>query len=245
MWARMLSAGLVAISTVVISSPASAKPSVTEATITGPGIDGELTIERSDAATLWEYGISRADSITSPGSTPSDLEVGYLVTYTFRFRDDIRQDLYPYAQGGPVTYTPPHQELTGLFGERGYMRVTAGWYRSRTAGFLGYLVDHGLPERDPVAPVATADAAPDSALGAEGLWTTILVVLGGSTALFLVSVARRRASATHPLSRAVGEEWEGPERRGRSGRSRGVMTARGPPVSPVRHRDAPTRRSWC
>ena len=207
MWARVLSAGLVAISTVVISSPASAKPSVAEATIVGQGIDGEIVVARGDAATLWEYAISRADSITALGSTPSDLGVKYLVTYSFRFRDDIRQDLYPSAEGGPATYTPPRQELTGLFGEAGYMQVTPGWYQSSTPGFLGYLVDHGLPGRDPAVPVATAGAAPESAPAAEGSWTTILVVLGGSTALSLAALAtRRRGSATQPLSPSVGEE---------------------------------------
>ena len=207
MWARVLSAGLVAIWTVVISSPATAKPSIAEATIVGPEIDGEIVIARGDTATLWEYGINRADPINGLGSTPSDLGAEYLVTYGFRFRDDIRQDLYPYAEGGPVTYTPPRQALTGLFGERGYMRVTPGWFQSKTSGFVGYLVDHGLPGRNLAAPVATAATVPDSAPEAEGWWTTILVVLGGATALSLVKLSVRiRRSATQPLSPSVGEE---------------------------------------
>ncbi len=121
MGARLLFAGLVAISTLVVAGPASAKPSVAGARISGPGIDGEMTIGHGDAAALWEYGISRADSLKALGLTPSDLGVRYFVTYSFGFRDDIRQDLYPYAEDGPVTYTPPHQELTGLFGEAGYI----------------------------------------------------------------------------------------------------------------------------
>jgi hypothetical protein len=185
---RVLFAGLVAMLTMVISSPASAKPTLAEATITGPGIDGEIVIGREDAATLWTFGISRADSITALGSPPSDLGVRYLVTYRFRFRDDIRQDLYPYAEGGPVTYTSPRQGLTGLFGEAGYLRVTPGWYQRRSQGFVGYLVRHGVPEVDPVAP----DAAPDPAPWA--LWATILV-LGGATATSLVTLAVRRRTA--------------------------------------------------
>ncbi len=202
MGARVLFAGLVAISTVIIASPASAKPSIAEATIIGPGIEGEITIGRGDAATLWEYGISRADSLKALGLTPSDLGVRYFVTYSFGFRDDIRQDLYPYAEDGPVTYAPPHQELTGLFGEAGYMRVTPGWYKSSSSGFLGYLANHGVPERNPVAPVATGDAAPDMAPDAEGPWATTLVVLGGLTALSLVTLAvRRRMLAVSRVNR--------------------------------------------
>jgi hypothetical protein len=202
MGARVLFAGLVAISTVIIASPASGKPSIVEATIIGPGIDGEITIGRGDAATMWEYGISRAGSIEALGFTPSDLGGRYLLTYSFRFRDDIRQDLYPYAGGGPVTYTPPHQELTGLFGEAGYMRVTPGWYQSSSSGFLGYLVSHGLPEGNPVTPVATGDAASDTAPGAEGPWATTLVVLAGLTALSLIILAvRRRMLAVSRVNR--------------------------------------------
>lgn len=91
-----------------------------------------------------------------------------------------------------MTYTPPHQELTGLFGEGGYMRVTPGWYQPGSSGFLAYLLDHGLPEPASVAPVATGDAAPDPAPGAVGPWTTILLALGGATALALVTPAVRR-----------------------------------------------------
>ncbi len=192
MGVRVLFVALVAISTVVVAGPASAKPSVAEARIAGPGIDGEITIGRGDAATLWEYGIGRADSVKALGSTPSDLGVRYLVTYSFGFRDDIRQDMYPFAKGGPVTYTPPNQELTGLFGEAGYMRVTPGWYQSNSPGFLGFLVRHSVPERNPVAPIATGDATADTAQGAAGPWTTTLAVLGGLTALSLVTLAVRR-----------------------------------------------------
>lgn len=192
MGTRVLFAALVAISTVVISSPASAKPFVAEARIVGPGIDGGITIGRRHAGTLWKYGISRADSIPTLGLTPSDLEVRYVVTYGFRLRDDIRQGLYPYAEGGPVTYTPPHQELTGPFGDAGYMRVTPGRYRRSSPGFLAYLVGRGVPEREPVVPVSTGDAALDPAPGAEGPWTAILIVLGGVTALSPVIPAVRR-----------------------------------------------------
>jgi len=198
MRARVLFAGLVAISTVVIAGPASAKvESITEANITGPGLEGGLRIEAPDTEGLWESGIdvagglddTRADSVEQLGLTPADLGPRYLVTYRFEFSDDlIRQDLYPYAKGGPVTYTPPGQELT--VGVK--MQITAGWYQS-SLGFFHYLVDHGLPETNPVAPVATREPAPDTAPGAQTApWAGIVVVLVGLAALSLAALAARR-----------------------------------------------------
>ena len=198
MRARVLFAGLVAISTVVIAGSASAKvESITEANITGPGLEGGLRIEAPDTEGLWESGIdvagglddTRADSVEELGLTPADLGPRYLVTYRFDGGNDlIRQDLYPYAKGGPVTYTPPGQELTA--GVK--IPMLAGWYQS-SLGFFHYLVDHGLPETNPVAPVATREPAPDTAPGAQTApWAGIVVVLVGLAALSLVALAARR-----------------------------------------------------
>ncbi|MGH3116396.1 MAG: hypothetical protein ACRDQ2_04665 [Gaiellales bacterium] len=197
MRARVLFAGLVAISTVVIAGPASAKASIAEANITGPGLGGGLRIEALDTEGLWESGIdvagglddTRADSVEELGRTPADLGPRYLVTYRFDFSDVlIRQDLYPYAKGGPVTYTPPGQELTAGVN----MPITAGWYQS-SLGFFHYLVDHGLPETNPVASVATRERAPDTAPGAQTApWAGIVVVLVGLAALSLAALAGRR-----------------------------------------------------
>lgn len=126
------------------------------------------------------------------------------MTYRFGFRDDIRQDLYPYAEGGPVTYTPPHQKLTGLFGDAGYMRVTPGWYQSSSSGFFRYLVNRGLPERNPLAPVSAGDAAPGTAPKAQtGPWAAMtVVVLVGLAALSLATLAvRRRVLAVGRVNR--------------------------------------------
>lgn len=78
MRARVLFAGLVAISTVVIAGPASAKASIAEANITGPGLGGGLRIEAPDSEGLWESGIdvvgglddTRADSVESWDGLP-------------------------------------------------------------------------------------------------------------------------------------------------------------------------------
>lgn len=211
MRARVLFAGLVAISTVFIAGPASAKVSIAEANITGPGLDGGMRVEAPDTDGLWESGIdvagglddTRADSVEELGLTPADLGPGYLVTYRFEFSDDlIRQDMYPYAKGGPVTYAPPGQELTGLFGDAGNMPITAGWYQT-SLGFLRYLVDHGLPETNPVTRVTTRGPAPDTAPGAQTApWAGIVVVLVGAAALSLATlVVHRRVPAVRRVNR--------------------------------------------
>jgi hypothetical protein len=201
MRARLLFAGLVAISTVVVAGPASAKASLAEANITGPGLGVGMRIEAPETEGLWESGIdvasglddTRAESVEEFGLTRADLGPRYLVTYRFHGSDDlIRQDLYPYAKGGAVTYTPPGQELNvGI-----NMSITAGWYQS-SLGFFHYLVDHGLPEMNPVASVATRESAPDTAPGVRtARWSGIVVVLVGVAALSLAAlVVRRRVLA--------------------------------------------------
>jgi hypothetical protein len=196
MRARVLFAGLVAISTVAIAGPASAKVDIWTANISGPGLGGGLRIGAPDAEGLWESGIdvagglddTRAHSVEELGLTPADLGPKYRVTFRFGFPDDlIRQDLYPYAEGGPVTYTPPGQEVTAGVD----MSITAGWFRS-SPGFFRYLVDHGLPETDPLTRVATRERAPHTAPGAH---TTpgegVVVVLVGLAALSLAALAVR------------------------------------------------------
>lgn len=208
---RVLFTGVVLMSTVVIGSPASAKVSIAEATITGPGIGGEIRIGRRHTMSLWEYGIgpiggapndARADSVEALGLTPSDLGDRYLVTYRFDpgYRHGpIRQELYPYAEDGPVTFIPPHQKLTGLFGDRGLLQVIPGWQQSSSSGFLIYLGNHGLPETNSATSAAVGDAAIGTAAeGQTSPYTTAVVVLGGLTALSLAALAVRRRVSGRP-----------------------------------------------
>ena len=198
MRARVLFAGLVAISTVVIAGPALAKVDIAKATISGPGLEGKIRIQAPDTQGLWESGIdvagglddTRAGSVEELGPTPAKLGPRYRVTYWFFGDYRIRQDLYPYAKGGPVTYTPPGQRVAEEQPWGGV--ISAGWYQS-PPGFFHYLVDHGLPERNPVAPVAPGQAARDTAPGAQtSSWAGIVVILVGLAALSMAALAVRR-----------------------------------------------------
>ena len=197
MRARVQFSGLVAISTALIAGPpASAAADIAEASITGPGLEGGIRIEAPDTEGLWESGIdvvgglddTRADSVEELGLSPADLGLGYLVTYRFYGNDLIRQELYPYAKGGPVMNTPPGQKGTAGFS----FQITAGWYQG-SLGFFQYLVDHGLPERNAIASVSNSDAARDTAPETRTVpWTRILVVVVVLVVLSLAALAVRR-----------------------------------------------------
>jgi hypothetical protein len=191
---RVLFAGLVAMSILVIAGPASAKMAIAGAEITGPGLGGGMRIRAPDADGLWGSGIdvvgglddARAGSVEELGLSPTDLGPRYLVAYRFYgSHDPIRQDLYPYANGGAVTYTPPGQELR----VGGRMSILDGWHQSGP-GFLRYLKGHGLPETDPLAAAGAVSDNPSRARTTP--WAVSVVVLVGLAALSLAAVAEHR-----------------------------------------------------
>jgi hypothetical protein len=151
---------------------------------------------------MWDSGIdlfgqldnAMASSAAELGLTAAELGPRYLVSYRFnagpgRPPEIVRQELFPYAKGGgPVTYTPPGQLLFGPPG----MTITAGWYQS-SPEFFRYLVDQGLPETNPVAPVVSGEPAPEHAPAQTAPWGGIGVVVGLATLLLATLTVRRRA----------------------------------------------------
>jgi hypothetical protein len=192
---------------VAVAGPASAKLYIAEATISGPGLGRGMTIEGPDTEALWESGVdvagglddARADSIAALGLTPAELGPRYIAIFRFgpgTPDDVIRQDIYPYAKGGPVTYTPPGQKLTGegrmMIVEGG--RIVAGWYES-PLGFFHYLVDHGLPERNPVVAAAGREPVRDTTPGAgTAPWAAIVLALAAVAAASRCSLQRCAAA---------------------------------------------------
>jgi len=93
----------------------------------------------------------------------------YTITWTVPEGDGaatlIRQDLYPYAAGGPLTYTKPGQRVFGQ-GTRG------GWYPASDSLRLN-LISLGLPDRPALAAskggsTTTPAQAPAPAPAAQG-----------------------------------------------------------------------------
>jgi hypothetical protein len=174
MRARVLFAGIVGALLLAVASPAAAKWTIAKAHISGPGLGrGDLRISGPAIEGMWESGIdatgglddTRADSAAELGLTAAELGPRYLVTYRIHGGGStaveiVRQELYPYADGGPVTYTPPGQRIAEGMPWGG--AISAGWYQS-SPKFFDYLVRQGLPETSPVV-AADRESAPDPGL---------------------------------------------------------------------------------
>jgi hypothetical protein len=117
----------------------------------------------------------------------------YTITWTFPngagTEDKVRQLVWPYAAGGPLTFMASGQKV--LDGT-----TKGGWYQASDSLRLR-LIQLGLPDRQPVAagpapatPAAPAPATPDPA---PATWPRVAagigVLLAGATVLVL---ARRR-----------------------------------------------------
>ena len=161
-----LAGGMITAAAITLATPALAKgPS--QASITGPGLvhaialsgNGEPGLQSPLATLAGQTGLFTvlfgADSGVTPQTpvlrTPpprASLGPRYTVIYTVpglppqpgRQYGQIRQDLYPYAAGGPVTYTPPGQD--------GFGRPLAftGWLRA-DPGLTRTLAQLGVPPR--------------------------------------------------------------------------------------------------
>ena len=125
------------------------------AVVTGPGLDdGGLSIalmgddaDLTNASGFFQatFGQSPDPMLDSaPGGT---LGPKYRIVYTVPgpsgSDDTIVQDVYPYAEPSPVTYTPPGQKFFGSERTRG------GWFVG-TVGLRNILVHAGLPAESPV-----------------------------------------------------------------------------------------------
>jgi hypothetical protein len=151
----LLAAALAAL----LSFPAAATakgPST--ATISGPGLRHALSIQGyGEGGTNTALGILVSEGgffaqafDGTPSATTSRPAGGlgprYEVTYTVpggtTGDSTLRQDLYPYALGGPVTYMAPAQKFWDT------QSTPGGWYRG-TPELRRTLVKAGLPARAP------------------------------------------------------------------------------------------------
>jgi hypothetical protein len=116
-------------------------------------------------------------------SRPAGLGTQYTVTYTVPgpSTDTLRQELYPYASGGPVSFMEPGQKIWD-------QQTHGGWYRG-TAALKSRLVAAGLPRVDPVAQRKSAGAHTGSRKVSIALGTGVGVALAAGA---LVLFRRRR-----------------------------------------------------
>jgi hypothetical protein len=106
--------------------------------------------------------------------------------------DIVRQDLYPAAAGGPLTYTPAGQTAFG-----GGTLVQSGWYRTPES-FARQLVQLGLPVSASAAPAPRASAVPRAEVRPDHHGSTSALLIGGAVVVVLAAAAalvRRRRRA--------------------------------------------------
>jgi hypothetical protein len=183
----------------------------TAATIHGQDLAAPITLRGNaepysgtDLAILVQHGglfaaMFQPEAGPVPNRPSSDLGARYTVTYLIPLAAGgpakLRQDLYPYAAGGPVTYTPAGQ--LG-FGSR---LVQAGWWQA-TPGFRVSLISLGLPDRPargaPTPEPARPPVSTPRATSAAGWWIaggTIAGVLLLGTGTLLLRRRPRAATA--------------------------------------------------
>lgn len=165
---------------VVTAGPALAK-GATKAMITGPGLARPIIVadagepgQSGKLATLAEqsglftvlFGASTIGPETAVPSPPPHAALGprYALVYTVPGVEPqpgerygrLRQDLYPHAIGGPLTYTPP--------GQHGFTQQlpATGWLRADPA-LVRTLTQLGLPAASKPASVRPHPADPPGA----------------------------------------------------------------------------------
>jgi hypothetical protein len=145
---------LLLIAAVALALPAAAlAKGPSQAVVTGPGLDdnGVAIANLGDDSDLTGLsGFFPATFGQSPNPMLDSAPEGTLgPKYTIRYRvpgpsrtDTIVQDVYPYAEPSPVTYTPPGQRFFDN------QQTHGGWYVS-TLQLRNVLVHAGLPAGQP------------------------------------------------------------------------------------------------
>jgi hypothetical protein len=164
-----------------------------EANISGPGLPGggSINLDGSDGAGWAAYsGLLDVGAVGMEKPPTKDLGPRYEVVLDVRQppqTEDIVQHLYPYAEGGPLLYTPPGQELLDF-------QAPSGW-ATATTDLMDMLHRAGLPESAPVSEPATDPAArPDVRATAadEGASSVVWAIAGLAGLLLVGAVAARR-----------------------------------------------------
>ena len=185
------------VALVALAAPAQAKgPS--EGTIEGEGLDTPIAI-------TWGEGTPGGDRLIEDvgffeatfGMIPSRMvdeaptdDLGPELTIRWTVPgpagvDEIVQDLYPYAEGGPLTYTPAGQPFFEI------ERTKGGWFRGPER-LLETLSTLGVPDED---------ALVSSGGGGGSAWAPIGASLGAVVLLGVgLTVASRRRPEVAPAA---------------------------------------------
>ena len=149
-----------------LAPPAHAK-GLGNATLTGPNLPaGGIHIRGDDREVLFEGGFFEEWKMTRSDLDLSDAELGPAYALRMRFLGIggpkgtiIRQLVYPYADGGPILFTP-EQSLGDV------EEISRGW-TAAPSHYLSMLIRAGLPAPKPASPEKSEDSSSELA-GANG-----------------------------------------------------------------------------
>lgn len=166
---------LAALAAVVFPTAALAK-GASEATIVGPGLSAPIELSASggseSSGELGNIAMSAGFFPAVFAQTPDPmlderpegaLGPKYTVTYVMpgpnNQRSELVQDIYPYAQPDPVTYTQPGQRYWTT------QRTRGGWYVATFEPLKEQLVAAGLPATAPTVGGSDDDGFPWVVIG--------------------------------------------------------------------------------
>lgn len=201
----------VGIAVLAWASPVMAK-GPDQATITGPGLDAPIVVagygepgagnalgELADGSGLFLMMFGTAGTGQSVLSEAPAGALGPKFAIDYRVPDGsptgfiVRQDLYPLASRGPVTYTEGGQTAFG-------MTIVGGWYET-PAGFRGLLERLGVPSTpDAVLAPPAAQPQPEPDRSPSSRTAPWVPIAAATLVLLLLVVAgvlfgRRRSRA--------------------------------------------------
>jgi hypothetical protein len=164
--------------------------------ITGPGLAAPIVIRGSmgdpPGDRFWAFVWLSFPSAGSPGSEAPQSAAPLGPAYSAVYGDlccgsRVHQVIYPYAAGGPLTFTPPAQgrDLFQMSFTDTLGLAPIGWYRS--SSMLDALFSYGLP-RPTSSPQPTANDRPMDTT----VWLAMGIGLSLAIALLLLHAHRSR-----------------------------------------------------
>jgi len=200
---------MVGATVLMTASPAAAK-GADQATITGPGISTPIVVggdgepgsaeglgQLGDASGLFVamFGPGSSGAMALASTAPTGplgprYELTYRVPGSNPKPDTLKQDAYPLAAGGPVTFTPAGQPVLGT-------KTTGGWYRApdtfrpllTSLGVPGLTAAATAPSRPQPTSVASATNAANAGTVAPAHRMRWLVIAGAAIGVCVVVLA--------------------------------------------------------
>jgi hypothetical protein len=143
---RAIGAATIVLALGTAANSAMAK-GIERAQFTGPGLPAEgVTLLRARGISQVGLVAPKRAALSALGVARADLGTAYRARYRMDYapRHVLRQIVYPYAKGGPITFTPRGQHIG-----QDHESFRGGWYAARPR-LLRLLVTHGFRSHDPV-----------------------------------------------------------------------------------------------